>query len=63
MSDNHEIKVMMKAQQERFVNEINTLVESLERIEGHARALTANNLDLRAALRGTEDQRNIWEKK
>lgn len=52
-----------KRSQERFVDEVNTLVESLERIENHAKALTANNLDLRTRLKRNEEEKIIWERR
>jgi hypothetical protein len=42
---------------------VNSLVESLERIESHAKALTSNNLDLRARLKTSDEEKYIWERK
>ena len=38
-------------------------MESLERIESHAKALTSNNLDLRTRLKTSDEERYIWERK
>ena len=54
--NNDESKQRLHEQQVRFVEEVNTLVKSLERVESHAKGLTQNNMDLRLQLKQAQDE-------
>ena len=61
--NNDESKQRLHEQQVRFVEEVNTLVKSLERVESHAKGLTQNNMDLRLQLKQAQDEALTWKRK
>ena len=63
MMNNDDSKQLLHEQQVRFVEEVNTLVKSLERVESHAKGLTQNNIDLRLQLKKALDELRDWERK
>ena len=63
MVNNDDSKQLLHDQQCRFVDEVNTLVKSLERVESHAKGLTQNNIDLRLQLRQAQDEARDWKRK
>lgn len=60
---NDTTKQLLKDQQDRFVSEVNSLVESLERVESHAKGLTQNNQELRRQLKLLEDDKETWRRR
>jgi hypothetical protein len=63
MVNNDDSKQLLHDQQVRFVDEVNTLVKSLERVESHAKGLTQNNIDLRLQLRQAQEEGRDWKRK
>jgi hypothetical protein len=63
MVNTDDSKQQLHEQRIRFVEEVNSLVKSLERVESHAKGLTQNNIDLRLQLKETQDEMREWQVK